>query len=222
MSALLLHWPHILPILLAFATVVYLWRAEVAHRRQREAPASSTAPVDPVAAEAAPLASVAGPSASATTARAVRMAASPVVSETARRGAIVLGPLLGAMATGAVIYGLDLSSRRAGGGLVWTHAGLSILLCLLAVYKLAATDWADARRHWRMTQAAPPIGPLLLAALLIPILLTGIVMLVQPSGTSFSANLHLIASAWWTLLALWHLARYASRSMRTLLTSSAP
>jgi hypothetical protein len=193
--AILAHWPHFLPVALALATFAYQWRADRRHRGLAREPRAQIAPIAPAA--HAP-------------------ARAPVRRETARRGAIVLGPLLGALATGAVVYGIDLSNRRPSASLIWTHAGLSTLLCLLVVYKLAGSDLAHARRNRRAPGFTAVAGSLLLAALLAPILVSGIVVLLAPSSTSFAANLHLTASAWWTLLAIWHLHRYTARSIRTL------
>jgi hypothetical protein len=34
LQAVALHWPHFLPLLVGFATLRYLWRAEARHRSQ--------------------------------------------------------------------------------------------------------------------------------------------------------------------------------------------
>jgi hypothetical protein len=196
MRALLLHWPHILPIVVASATLVYLWRAD---RRYR-----AGAPTRPAARKVALPRKVTLP----------RKVALPVKREAARRGVLVLVPLLGALVTGAVLYGIDLAGMRPGEGLIWTHVGLSALLCLLAVYKLVGIEAVRTLGRLSLDRAIAAGGSLLLALLLVPILITGLDLLADPSRASFAANLHLIASAWWTLLALWHLARYLGRSLR--------
>jgi hypothetical protein len=131
----------------------------------------------------------------------------------------VLGPILATVATGAVIYGIDLVSARPGRGLVWIHVGFSLLVCLLAVYKLAEVNPAQIRGAWRLGGMLETVGSVLLGALLIPLLLSGILVLVSPSSVSYSAYVHLSASAWWTLLVVWHLMRYMARSVHTMRSS---
>jgi hypothetical protein len=55
-----------------------------------------------------------------------------------------------------------------------------------------------------------------LAALSVPIVISGVDLLVAPSGGSFAAYSHLVASAWWTGLLLWHLRRYVGASLRAV------
>jgi len=42
LAELAIHWPHLLPLLLGVATVVYLWRADARHRAQQRAHAPVT------------------------------------------------------------------------------------------------------------------------------------------------------------------------------------
>jgi uncharacterized membrane protein len=201
MSALLEHWPHILPVLAAFAALLYLWRANRSWHAEQAAER-----------EHAPAAS--------TRASAPGRGGPGVRRETARRGAILLAPLIAASATGVAIYGLSLAAARPGEGVLWTHAGLSLLLCLLAIYKLADVDrrrWLSAAKSGSLRQAG---ASALLGALLIPLLATGVALLIRPASGSFAAYAHLITSAWWTLLAASHLARYSSRSLRALRSSA--
>jgi hypothetical protein len=218
MRALLVHWPHIVPVLLGFGTVVYLW---VANRRWRLDGLHSLA--DPSAdrgvvgrEESGPRAAGAGRVSSLASISPVRAVRPPVRREAARRGAIVLGPILAAIATGVVIYGIELTAAQPGRGLVWIHVGVSLLVCLLAVYKLADIDLARVRHLWRTGRALELVASALLGALLVPLLLSGILVLVSPSPASYFAYAHLIASAWWTLLVGWHLSRYLARSVGTL------
>jgi hypothetical protein len=57
---------------------------------------------------------------------------------------------------------------------------------------------------------------LVLGALSVPLLISGIDLLGAPSDGSFAAYSHLVASAWWTVLLLWHLRRYVGASLRAL------
>lgn len=194
MRALLLHWPHVLPVLLGFGAVVYLYRANThASRPATSAPARQGDPPAPIRA------------------RAPRR--DTVAREAARRGVLVLGPALAAIATGAAIYGIDLAGEHPGRGVAWVHAGVGILVCMLGAYKLAALRVSQVRREWRVGRTLAATGSAVLTALLVPLLATGVALLAAPSSDSFTAYLHLIASAWWTALVLWHLRRYLWRSL---------
>lgn len=193
MRALLAHWPHLLPVLLGFAAVVYLYRAG-AHAARPTSPAR------------APRAEAPAPTAS-------RPHRDGVAREAARRGVLVLGPAIAAIATGAAIYGIDLAGGRPGRGVAWVHGGVGVLLCLLGAYKLMALRTGQLRREWRLGRALAATGSVALSALLVPLLATGVALLAAPSSDSFTAYLHLIASAWWTGLVLWHLRRYLWRSL---------
>jgi hypothetical protein len=138
----------------------------------------------------------------------------PVNGGVARRALLALGPLLAAVGTGAVIYGIDLAGDRPSASVAWLHAGISTLACLLIAYKLAEVGAKRIRDGLRPGLALETAMSLLLAVLLIPLLLTGIALLVAPSSGSFAAYAHLIAAAWWTVLLGVHLSRYLRRSWR--------
>ena len=132
----------------------------------------------------------------------------------ARRGLVALAPLLGAVATGAVLYGLDVGRDHAGAGVVWTHVGFSILAMLLVGYKLKALGGARLRLAITGQRLADLLS-LVLGALLAPLLITGVALLIEPSTGSFTAYLHLVAAAWWTAMLVWHLWRYMAPAMRS-------
>jgi hypothetical protein len=132
----------------------------------------------------------------------------------ALRGLPALGPLAAALATGAVIYGIDLAGDRPGAGLAWTHAGIATLATLLVAYKLVEVGVRRIREGLRPGVVLETSLSLLLAALFAPLLITGVLLLIAPSSASFAAYAHLVASVWWTVLLLAHLARYLRRSLR--------
>lgn len=131
----------------------------------------------------------------------------------ARRGLVLLVPLAATVGTGAVIYGLNISGQRPALGVVWLHAGLSGLVLVLVVDKLARLRPLGRRLRLRDPLAA--LGSVLLVFLLVPLLSTGIVLLLFPGGGSWAAYSHLIASVWWTLALFWHLRRYVAASLAT-------
>src|SRR6185437_1621874 len=132
----------------------------------------------------------------------------------ARRALLALAPLLGAVATGAVLYGLDVGRDRPSAGVIWSHVGFSVLALLLVAYKLKALG-GTRLRHAIRAQRLSDILSLVLGALLVPLLITGIMLLVAPSTGSFTAYLHLVGSAWWTAMLVWHLWRYMAPALRS-------
>jgi hypothetical protein len=133
----------------------------------------------------------------------------------ARRALLALAPLIGAVATGAVLYGLDVGRDRPGTGVILSHVGFSVLALLLVAYKLKALGGARLRLAIS-GQRVSDLLSLVLGALLVPLLITGIVLLIAPSTGSFTAYLHLVASAWWTAMLVWHLWRYMAPAVRSV------
>jgi hypothetical protein len=193
-KALAQHWPHF-----GFVVVgvfAFLWYA---YRPQSEGAAG--AEVD------AP--------------RAPAPAPSNVRRSVARRGLLALGPLLGTVATGAVLYGVDVAGDRPAGAVIWVHSGISALALLLVVYKVTDLGLARIRRAFTR-QHLHEVVSIVLAALSFPLTVTGVALLLAPSTGSFMAYAHLISSAWWTGLMVWHLRRYLRASLRTAFSRPAP
>jgi hypothetical protein len=61
-----------------------------------------------------------------------------------------------------------------------------------------------------------------LALLAVPLAVTGVALLLAPSTGSTMAYLHLISSAWWTGLMVWHLRRYLRASLRAAFSARPP
>lgn len=137
----------------------------------------------------------------------------PVRRIVAIRGLVALGPLLAALGSGAALYGLALVGTRAPGGIAWSHAGVSMLALVLVGYKLRGLRPGAIRRAWS-TGGLAHLASVILAAVSVPLLLSGIVLLLAPSNGSFAAYAHLVAGAWWTGLLLWHLRRYIGPALR--------
>ena len=149
----------------------------------------------------------------------------PVRRGVARRGLVALGPLLAGVATGAVIYGIDLSGSHPGEALAWFHAGVATLAGLLVTYKLAELGAAKLRAGLLTEKLLDTVLSFLMLALFVPLLITGALLLLAPSSSSFEAYAHLVISAWWTFLLAVHLSRYLGRSMQVALgrkTAAAP
>ena len=186
------HWPHL--IFVGLGVIAFLW---VAYRPERESDdrVRVVVPVEPVA-----------PAPKALTVR----------RSVARRGLLALGPLLGAVATGAVLYGLDVGGGAVPGAVIWIHSGISLLALLLVVYKVGDLGIARIRRAFSR-QRLPELVSVILGVLSVPLLATGIGLLFAPSTSSFFAYSHLVSAAWWTGLLVWHLRRYVAASLRAAL-----
>jgi hypothetical protein len=192
-AALREHWPHLLFV--AVGVLAFLWTA---YRPQRSPePVLQTAPTPPHELRAAP------------------PAPTGVRRSVARRGLRALGPLLGALATGAVLYSINIGGGAVPGALIWAHSGISALALLLVAYKVSDVGIARMRRALAR-QRLRELASIVLGALSVPLLVSGIALLVTPSPRSFIAYSHLISSAWWTGLMLWHLRRYLRPSLRAM------
>jgi hypothetical protein len=185
------HWPHL--IFVAIGIVAFFWAA---YKPERAVDDRTGAAV-PVGAELAAPAPRAG----------------CVRRSVARRGLLALGPLLGAAATGAVLYGLDLGDGAVPGAVIWIHTGISLLALLLVGYKVGDLGAARIRRAFSRERVAELVS-VILGVLSVPLLATGVGLLLAPSTSSFFAYAHLVSAAWWTGLLVWHLRRYVGASLR--------
>jgi hypothetical protein len=131
----------------------------------------------------------------------------------ARRGLLALGPLLGAMATGAVLYGINVGGRSLPWAVIWVHAGISTLALLLVAYKIGDVGMLRVRRALGRDRLCDLVS-VGLAFVSLPLALTGAALLFAPAGGSFLSYIHLITSVWWTVLLAWHLRRYMGASLR--------
>jgi len=186
------HWPHL--IFVGIGIIAFLW---VAYRPERDADRRPGRPVEPVR-RAQPAPKIAN-----------------VRPSVARRGLLALGPLLATVATGAVLYGLDVGGSVPG-AVIWIHSGISMLALLLVLYKVAASGMARIRRAFTRDRLSELVS-VILGVLSVPLIVTGVGLLVAPSTSSFFAYSHLISSAWWTGLLVWHLRRYVGASLRAAL-----
>jgi hypothetical protein len=186
------HWPHL--IFVGIGVVAFLW---VAYRPERESAERSGRALALETVE---------PASPAPKATAVRRTA-------ARRGLLALGPLLGTVATGAILYGLDVGGGSVPGAVIWIHSGISALALLLVLYKVGDLGMARIRRAFGRDRL-PELVSVVLGILSVPLIVTGVALLFAPSTSSFFSYAHLISAAWWTGLLVWHLRRYVGASLR--------
>jgi hypothetical protein len=189
------HWPHF--GFLVIGVCVFLW---IAYKPEQKQAADAAPALDPVAPSPAP---------------------ANVNRSVARRGLLALGPLLGAVATGAILYGLDVGGSPVPGAVIWVHAGISTLAALLVVYKVSDLGVGRIRRAFSRARLHELVS-VVLALLSVPLAVTGLALLLAPSTGSTMAYLHLISSAWWTGLMVWHLRRYLRASLRAAFNGRQP
>jgi hypothetical protein len=191
------HWPHL--IFVGIGVIAFLW---IAYRPERDSDDRGRGhrPVEPARrAQAAPK-------------------IANVRRSVARKGLVALGPLLATVGTGAVLYGLDVGGASVPWAVIWIHSGISMLALLLVVYKVADSGMARIRRTFTRDRL-PELVSVILLVLSVPLTVTGVGLLFAPSTSSFFAYSHLISSAWWTGLLVWHLRRYVGASLRAAFRS---
>jgi hypothetical protein len=128
-------------------------------------------------------------------------------------GVLALTPAFAAIVTGLVIYTFNIRDDRPSSTLIWVHTVLSVAAIVLTTWKAASLGTRRLRRDLTLRRPQDGLSSLVLLAFGVPLTVTGAWLVVYPSGDSFSAYLHLIASVWWTLLLQWHLWRYLSRAL---------
>jgi hypothetical protein len=189
---IVLHIPHIVPVLVAFA---FLGRLALVVADQPPVHLDESA-VD-----------------AWRRSRADRARARRVRRSTSRIGLLALVPLIAATASGLVLYTFALDGRRPSSAFSWAHAIVSVVALLFVAWKLVDAGTARLRRGLDLHRALSEGASLLLAALGIPLIVTGVWLLAVPSDGSFASNVHLVASVWWVALFGLHLLRYLGRSV---------
>lgn len=189
---IVLHIPHIIPVLVAFA---FLGRLALVVADQAPLNLDESA-VDAWRAK-----------------RSERARARRVRRSSSRIGLLALVPLLGAAATGLALYTLALDGHHPSTSLSSAHSAVSVLALALVGWKVVDAGRDRLRRgldpHRLLTEGTS----LLLAALGVPLLASGGWLLLHPSEGSFASNAHLVASIWWVALFGMHLFRYLGRSV---------
>lgn len=148
----------------------------------------------------------------------------PVRARTARLGLIAIGPLALSFLTGLAIYTLSLRSEASPDWLVWSHVATGTFGLVVVTAKSVELGW---RRVLSRVQASRPqdaIASITMLLLGVPIAITGVAMLLRPSGGDFTAvdYLHVITGVWWVLILQWHLFRYLGRALRATARDGAP
>jgi hypothetical protein len=150
-----------------------------------------------------------------------RARARRVRGTSARLGLLSLPFLVMAVATGLWLYTIALRDDRPSALAIWIHVVTSTVALALVTAKIAESGRLRLSRTLDPSRFFTDGLSLILAALAVPLLLTGVVLLVSPGSDSASAYAHLVGSAWWMALFGVHLMRYLGRSLDAALRGKA-
>src|SRR5436305_6335741 len=142
-----------------------------------------------------------------------RARAKRVRRTSARLGLISLPLLIMAVATGLWLYTVALRIDRPSALAIWLHVATSAPALALVTYKVAESGRARLARGLDPARFLTDGISLILAALAVPLLVTGVALLFFPGSDSATAYAHLVGSAWWMTLFGVHLMRYLGRSL---------
>jgi hypothetical protein len=142
-----------------------------------------------------------------------RARARRVRATSARLGLLALPLLIMTVATGLWLYTIALRDDRPSSTAIWLHVVCSALALALVTYKVAESGRARLSRGLDPARFLTDGLSLILAALAVPLLATGVALLVAPGSDSATAYAHLIGSAWWMTLFGIHIMRYLGRSL---------
>jgi hypothetical protein len=139
----------------------------------------------------------------------------------ARLGLLSLPLLLMAVATGLWLYTIALRDDRPSALAIWLHVVVSVLGLAIVTAKVAESGRARLARGLDPSRFFTDGLSLILAALVVPLLVTGVVLVVAPASDSATAYAHLIGSAWWMTLFGVHIMRYLGRALDAALRGNA-
>ena len=139
----------------------------------------------------------------------------------ARLGLYSLPLLVMAVATGLWLYTIALRDDRPSSLAIWLHVVVSTLGLVIVTAKAAETGRTRLARGLDPARFFTDGLSLILTALAVPLLVTGVVLIAAPSSDSATAYAHLVGSAWWMTLFGVHLMRYLGRSLDAALRGKA-
>ena len=139
----------------------------------------------------------------------------------ARLGLLSLPLLVMAVATGLWLYTIALRNDRPSALAIWLHVVFSTFGLVIVTAKVVESGRARLARGLDPARFFTDGLSLILAALAVPLLVTGVVLIVAPGSDSANAYAHLVGSAWWMTLFGVHLMRYLGRSLDAALRGKA-
>lgn len=137
-----------------------------------------------------------------------------VAVATARLSTAALPLLITGLVTGLLIYTIDLRDDRPSAAMAWTHTLTSTAGLVLIAFKLRALEPGRLREGTRRRNALTEGVSLLLLATSVPLLLSGLPLVWDPSSTSIVARIHLVVAGVWMVVFQVHVFRYIGRALR--------
>jgi hypothetical protein len=145
-----------------------------------------------------------------------------VGAATARLSSAALPLLVTGLVTGLLIYTVDLRDDRPSAAMSWAHTLTSTAGLLLVLLKLRALEPGRIREGLRRRNALTEGISLFLLATSVPLLLSGLPLIWDPSHTSIVARTHLVVAAIWMVVFQIHVFRYFGRAIRATHVGPAP
>jgi hypothetical protein len=139
----------------------------------------------------------------------------------ARLGLLSLPFIVLAVTTGLWLYTIALRDDRPSALAIWLHIVTSAVALALVTSKVAESGRLRLSRALDPSRFLTDGLSLILAALAVPLVLTGVILLFSPGSSSANAYAHLVGSAWWMTLFGVHLMRYLGRSIDAALRGKA-
>ena len=137
-----------------------------------------------------------------------------VGAATARLSSAALPLLVTGLVTGLLIYTVDLRDDRPSAAMSWAHTLTSTAGLLLVLLKLRALEPGRIREGLRRQNALTEGISLFLLATSVPLLLSGLPLIWDPSHTSIVARAHLVVAAVWMVVFQIHVFRYFARALK--------
>ena len=137
-----------------------------------------------------------------------------VATATARLSTAAVPLLITGLVTGLLIYTVDLRGDRPSAAMAWTHTLTSTAGLVLIAFKLRALEPGRLREGTLRRNALTEGVSLLLLASSVPLLLSGLPLVWDPSSTSLIAHIHLVVAGIWMVVFQVHVFRYIGRALR--------
>jgi hypothetical protein len=153
---------------------------------------------------------------------AARVPPRAVAAATARLSAAALPLLVTGLVTGLLVYTIDLRDDRPSAAMSWTHTFTSTTGLLLVMLKLRVLEPGRIREGLQGRNALTEGVSLVLLATSVPLLLSGLPLIWDPSHTSVLARTHLVVAAVWMVVFQIHVFRYFGRALRATHVGAPP
>jgi len=137
-----------------------------------------------------------------------------VAATTARLSTAALPLLITGLVTGLLIYTVDLRDDRPSAAMAWTHTLTSTAGLVLIAFKLRALEPGRLREGTERRYALTSGLSLVLLISSVPLILSGVPLIWDPSHTSLIARTHLVVAAVWMVVFQVHVFRYIGRALR--------